>query len=273
MRRHATPLLLALFAASPAAAQDEQPAPATSQVVSVYDGDTFTLSNGDKVRVRWINTPELKPAQAYGEDARELTEDFVIGESLDLTYGEATRDGYGRLLAGVWVDGRSLAEALLEKGLAHLFMIPPVGDDAPLDALIAAQARARAAGVGIWSTDRYRGTVHITSFRANARGDDRENLNGEYLRVCNITAEPLDLAGYRLSDAQGSSWLMPSVTLPVGHTVKIYTGQGDDNADPAEQLTVYLDSDRPVWNNDFDRAVLYDPLGRVMDAQLYKPKR
>ncbi len=264
---------LAALAAPTWAEEPEEAAPASGNVVSVYDGDTFTLSTGDKVRVMWINTPELRPAEAYGEDARELTEGFVTGENLTLTYGETTRDGYGRLLGGVWVGGASLAEALTEKGLAHLFLIPPIGDDTPLDTLLSAQSRARAAGIGIWSTDRYQGTLHITSFHANARGDDRENINGEYLRVCNITAEPLDLAGYRLSDAQGGSWLLPSMTLPAGHTVKIHSGVGESNADPMEQLTIYLGSDQPVWNNNYDRAVLYDPMGRVMDARLHKPKR
>ena len=40
-------------------------------VVDVYDGDTVTLSTGDKVRLRWVNAPELQPQEAYGLEARE----------------------------------------------------------------------------------------------------------------------------------------------------------------------------------------------------------
>jgi len=259
---------------APAFAQDAPPAPAPSegQVVSVYDGDTFTLSDGDKVRVMWVNTPELKPMEAYGIEARQVAESFVSGGIVQLTYGGAQRDGYGRLLGQVAVDGKWLAEELIEKGYAHLFLIPPVGADTPVELLLAAQERARASGRGIWSTDRYQGTVHITSFHANADGDDRENINGEYLRVCNVTAEALNLDGYRISDASGNSWLLPPVVLPAGHTVKIHSGAGDDNYDSKEQLSIHLGSETPIWNNDYDRATLYDRYGRVMDAKLHKPK-
>lgn len=262
--------MIVLFAlALPALAQD---APTTGQVVSVYDGDTFTLSTGDKVRVMWINTPELKPLEDYGIEARDATEAFVSTGSVSLSYGGAERDGYGRLLGQVSVEGRWLAEDLIEKGLAHLFLIPPVGDETPVETLLAAQDRARAANRGIWSTERYQGTVHITSFHANADGDDRENVNGEYLRVCNVTSEPLSLDGYRISDASGNSWLLPPVVIPAGHTVKIHSGVGEDNYDAKEQLAIHLGSESPIWNNEYDRATLYDRYGRVMDAKIHKPK-
>jgi endonuclease YncB( thermonuclease family) len=264
--------LALLLLAAPLYAQDPaSPAPTSAQVVSVYDGDTFTLDTGDKVRVMWINTPELKPLEDYGVEAREATEAFVGGGYVDLTYGGAERDGYGRLLGQVSVNGRWLAEDLIEKGLAHVFLIPPVGDDTPVEALLAAQARARAANRGIWSTERYQGTLHITSFHANADGDDRDNVNGEYLRVANVTTEPVNLDGYRLHDASGNSWILPPLTLPAGYTVKIHSGVGEHGVDPMEQLTIYLGSETPIWNNDYDRATLYDRYGRVMDSKLHKP--
>lgn len=49
-----------------------KPGPATAVVTSVYDGDTFTLDTGDRVRLRWVNTPELKPAEDYGIEAKTL---------------------------------------------------------------------------------------------------------------------------------------------------------------------------------------------------------
>ena len=261
----AASLLIALASA-------QEAAPRTGRVVSVYDGDTFTLDTGDKVRVMWINTPELKPPEDYGVEARDAAASFLSGGTLSLSYGASERDGYGRLLGEVSVGGRWLAVELVERGLAHVFLIPPVGPETPVDELLAAQGRARAARRGIWSTERYQGTVHITSFHANADGDDRENVNGEYLRVCNVTTEPLSLDGYRITDASGSSWLLPPVVLPPGHTVAIHSGIGQGNSNPEEQLTIYLGSEVPIWNNDYDRATLYDRYGRVMDAREHKPK-
>ena len=40
-------------------------------VTKIYDGDTITLSNGMKVRLLQIDTPELSPAECYGKDARQ----------------------------------------------------------------------------------------------------------------------------------------------------------------------------------------------------------
>ena len=41
-----------------------------------------------------------------------------------------------------------------------------------IDPLLAAEAKARAARRGIWSTDAYQNDLHLTSFHANAPGPD-----------------------------------------------------------------------------------------------------
>jgi endonuclease YncB( thermonuclease family) len=249
----------------PPQASQGPPPPTSATVTSVYDGDTLTLSTGDRVRLKWVNTPELKPPEQYAVEAREATKAFVSGKTVELGYGGTTRDGYGRLVASVEVDGKLLSEHLLELGLGHLFVIPP--DETDLSALIAAQERARQARRGIWSTPEFQGVLHITSFHANADGDDRENVNGEYLRVCNVSAETVDLSGFRIADISGNSWEFPKLLLPAGNTVKVHSGPGTNQSDPAEQLTIHLGSASPIWNNKQDRATIYDRFGRVVDAR------
>ncbi|MBM3202703.1 hypothetical protein FJZ55_02170 [Candidatus Woesearchaeota archaeon] len=243
----------------------ESPPPDTASVASVYDGDTMTLSTGDRVRLRWVNTPELKPLEAYGVEAREFVAAMVLQKSVRLLYGSTTRDGYGRLLAGVELDGKNLSIALLEQGLGHLFVIPP--DDTDLAPFVAAQEKARAARRGIWSSERFQGVLHVTSFHANADGDDRSNVNGEYLRICNVSGSAQDLAGFRIADISGKSWTFPAVIVPAGNTVKVHSGKGADQLDPASQLAIYLGSRDPIWNNTRDRATIYDRYGRVVDTR------
>jgi micrococcal nuclease len=245
--------------------------PASATVSSVYDGDTFTLSTGDRVRLRLVNTPEIKPPEAYAVEAREATSALVNGKSVSLTYGAVQKDGYGRLIASVTVEGKDLAAQVLEQGLGHLFVIPP--DTTDLAPLIAAQERARQARRGIWSTPDFQGALHITSFHANADGDDRENVNGEYLRVCNVSAAAIDLAGWRIADISGNSWEFPHVVVPAGHTVKIHAGKGTAQGDPAEQLAVYLGSADPIWNNKEDRATIYDRFGKVVDTRSHSVEK
>lgn len=239
--------------------------PAEASVAAVYDGDTMTLSSGDRVRLRWVNTPELKPPEKYGLEARELTASLVLQKTVTLLYGAQKRDSYDRLLAGVVVEGRNLSIALLEAGLGHLFVIPP--DDTDLAPLLAAQAKAQAARRGVWSTEDYQGALHITSFHANADGDDRQNVNGEYLRLCNVSADVLDTSGYRIADISGRSWEFPTAILPPGHTLKVHSGRGTHQLDPSAQIEVYLGSSDPIWNNTEDRATIYDRYGRVVDSR------
>ncbi len=249
---------------------DQRAAPEHAVVASVYDGDTLTLANGDKVRLKWVNTPELKPPEEYGQEARELTAGLVLQKDVRLL-GTGARDGYGRLLAGVEADGKNLSIALLEAGLGHVFIIPP--DSVDLAPYLAAQEKARAARRGIWSTVRYQGALHITSFHANADGDDRENVNGEYLRVCNVSSMPLDLSGYRIADISGASWEFPTALVPAGQTVKVHSGRGTHLVDAAAQIEIFLGSRDPIWNNGDDRATIYDRYGRVVDSREHHADR
>ncbi|HCH65457.1 MAG TPA: hypothetical protein DFR83_21810, partial [Deltaproteobacteria bacterium] len=181
------PLILSLTlllgtTAAVAGKDPSAPAPESGTVIKVYDGDTVTLEGGDKVRLRWVNTPELRPLQAFAVEARDSASALLMGKTVDLVYGPGgKRDGYGRLVAGIRTEESDLSMHLLERGLAHVFIIPP--DDLDPAALLAAQQTAKEAGLGIWSLPEYSGTLHITSFHANGRGDDRADPNVEYLRL------------------------------------------------------------------------------------------
>ena len=257
----------AALAADPPPAAPAGPPPAEATVTSVYDGDTFTLSTGDKVRLGMVNTPELKPAEPYGLEARDATRSLIDGKVVALSYGETIRDGYGRLLANVSSGGQDLSLYLLERGLGHLYIIPPLSRDTT--PYIAAQEQARQAKRGIWTNATFQGVVHITSFHANADGDDRANVNGEYFRLCNISAQPVELAGFRVADISGNGWDLPSTVVPPGHTVKVHSGRGTNQSDPAEQLTIYLQSTDPIWNNQEDRLTIYDRYGKVIDTRVH----
>jgi endonuclease YncB( thermonuclease family) len=244
------------------------PAPTSGVIESVYDGDTFTLDDHDKVRLRWVNTPELRPLEPFGEEAKQFATDFLLRRKVALSPASSPRDSYGRLVAGVATEAGDLSLALVKAGLAHVFIIPP--DDTDVTELLAAQAEARAARRGIWSTDAYQGALHLTSFHANAPGDDAENLNGEYLRVANVSTEVVDLGGWKFRNQRGEEYPLPSVKVPAGYTVQVRSGTGLDAIDPRWQLEVHLRATREVWNNDGDRATLVGPDGRDVDSRTHK---
>lgn len=245
--------------------------PAKGVAESVYDGDTFTLRDGTKVRVSGINTPELKPYEEFGIEARDAAREFLDDRILDLSYGSTAADGYGRAIAWVEVDGKSLQVELIRQGMGHVFLIPPIESE-DVDALMQAQAEAKAANLGIWTLETYAGALHMTSFHANGPGDDNDNPNGEYIRACNVTQEPVNIAGYSITNAAGDRFTLPDLTVPAGHTVILRSGQGEDQTNPRDQLVAHLGSSGAVWHNRQDTATIWDADGNKVDERHHKSK-
>lgn len=95
----------------------------------------------------------------------------------------------------------------------------------------------------------------ITGIHADAAGDDRRNLNGEYALVRNTGAVAINLVGWKLDAGDRSQrFSLASYTLKRGATVRIHTGRGTTRAGH-----LFLGSGRPIWNNDGDTATLIDP--------------
>jgi micrococcal nuclease len=262
-------LFVQLLFASPN--QNDTPGPKNGRIVAVYDGDTFTLDNGEKIRLRGVNTPELRPKEKFGIEARDAAANLLINQDVELEYGSVHRDAYGRLIASVTVEGVDVAEYLAREGLGHVFLIPP-DNLSNEQALLDAQSQAQDKNKGIWSLSRYGSNLHMTSFHANAPGNDNDNINGEYIRVCNTTYKTLNIGGYIITDIHGKKWVFPDMDIPAGHTFKVISGQGKHQKEPTRQLEVYLGSYRPIWNNDHDRATIFSSDGSIQDTREHKPK-
>lgn len=148
----------ATLACAPVLAQDcrlDQAATAT-QVTHVHDGDTLRLTDGRNVRLIGIDTPELgrqgQANQPYAEKARNHLRQLLArhDKHVLLRYGHERRDRYGRTLAHVFLpDGRSVAENLLERGLATALKVSP--NTWNLDCYFAVESQARDRRIGIWS--------------------------------------------------------------------------------------------------------------------------
>ena len=101
-----------------------------SEVISIYDGDTFRV-NIDKypaiigenmpVRVLGIDTPEIRGKCQDEKDKAKIARLFTVNQlthASRIELADIQRGKYFRLLAVVLVDGVSLAESLIEQGLA-----------------------------------------------------------------------------------------------------------------------------------------------------------
>ncbi|AFM27507.1 thermonuclease family protein [Desulfomonile tiedjei] len=89
----------------------------TAKVISVSDGDTITVlreSKPEKIRLYGVDAPEH--GQDFFAAAKDFTSEMVFGKIVDVA--PAAKDRYGRAVAWVSVDGRSLNKELVKAGLA-----------------------------------------------------------------------------------------------------------------------------------------------------------
>jgi micrococcal nuclease len=128
--------------------------PNSGRVKAVFDGDTVLLESGERVRYLGIDAPEVahkrKRGDCYGDQARAANSNWVLHQTVRLEYDRETRDGYGRLLAYVWLaDGACINAALLRGGFAWL-MDPPMGLKRHHE-FLEAQREALSVRRGMWS--------------------------------------------------------------------------------------------------------------------------
>jgi micrococcal nuclease len=125
---------------SPALAEEWQ-----GKVVGVADGDTLTVLRDKtpvKIRLQAVDCPEK--AQPFGTKAKQFTSEMVFGKIV--TVKVASKDRYGRTVAWVAVDGKSLNEELLRAGMAWHYRQYDKSEK-----LTQLEQEARAAKRGLWA--------------------------------------------------------------------------------------------------------------------------
>ena len=91
-----------------------------TKVAYVYDGDTLTMADGNKVRLVQIDTPEISPAECYGKESRDLLKKLVGVSGITLTKEPiaGNRDSFGRLLRYVNISSMNVNLELVKRGAA-----------------------------------------------------------------------------------------------------------------------------------------------------------
>ena len=123
-------------------------------VAEVRSGDAVILRSGQVVRLVGIEAP--KGDDAFAGQAREALSRLVLGQEVQLMFGGARQDAYGRTLAhlklthgGAWVE-----RALLQAGDVRVHTYP---DNRALGrVMLDDEARARQARRGLWGLPDYR---------------------------------------------------------------------------------------------------------------------
>jgi competence protein ComEC len=106
-------------------------------------------------------------------------------------------------------------------------------------------------------------SVYISAARFNAPGDDRENLNGEWVRLSNSGDGAVLLTGWTLADRNSAEpYTFPAFLLLPKSSVTVYTGSGT-----MKDTALYMGRTEPVWGNSGDMATLKDGSGNIIDRR------
>jgi micrococcal nuclease len=117
----------------------------------VHDGDTLFLTDGRKVRLLGIDTPEVgERAECYGDVARERLRTLLPEGTRVRTVADVRPlDQYGRSLLFLFTDDGALVNLdLIRDGYAEAVVLEP--NVLWADELEAAEDAAQAASLGLW---------------------------------------------------------------------------------------------------------------------------
>lgn len=122
-------------------------------IEKVHDGDTVNLTDGRKLRLIGINTPELarddRPAEAYAVEAKEYLQTFTEqSRQWQVRWGKQLQDKYGRWLGHVFIGDKNLNAEIIRQGLGSVIAIPP--NQWALSCYQQQERQARNASKGIW---------------------------------------------------------------------------------------------------------------------------
>ena len=131
-------------------------------VTAVTDGDTVILDGGLVIRLIGMQAPKLPLGREgfdkwpLADEAKAALEALVIGKDVVLRYGGERIDRNGRSLGQLFVSGEPetwVQGTLVEEGFARVYSFPD--NRRCLDALMAAETKARAMKFGIWADPYY----------------------------------------------------------------------------------------------------------------------
>ena len=90
-------------------------------IASCYDGDTCTITTGERVRLACIDTLELHGKRAEpmpARAARDHLRGLVVGKEFGIR--RITKDRYGRTVAELFIGTTNVQQKMVATGLAEI---------------------------------------------------------------------------------------------------------------------------------------------------------
>lgn len=146
--------------------------PREEKVLSITDGDTLTLNNGEEIRLLGVDAPELyytghsecsseeHSTCCYGDESTQALEDLIpVGSTVRLEFDLACEGIYGRTLAYLYTVPEDeeepevfINEWLIKEGLARVYDddVGQAREIRYLERFQDAQSTAQVSEKGLW---------------------------------------------------------------------------------------------------------------------------
>lgn len=176
-----------------------------STIVSVGDGDTIRVQDGDKkttVRLACIDAPELAQ-NPYGTRSKKILQTLLpIGKDVRLRV--QAMDHYGRTVAEVFTNKGNINQLMVKQG--HSFVYRQYLGKCNRAHYISLETQAQKSGLGVWS---------VGSSGIQRPWDFRRNSS---------SAKRIPRSKYRCKEI--GSWIKAQELLREGHTYLDRDGDG-----------------------------------------------
>ena len=94
----------------------------TTIIKSCYDGDTCITTDGEKIRLACIDTPEIKGKNAdpiKAIEARDFLNNLVSNKKVAIR--RITYDRYKRTVGELFINGINIQELIVKKGYGKIY--------------------------------------------------------------------------------------------------------------------------------------------------------
>ncbi len=204
----------------------------------VLDGDTVETSDGRKIRLANINTPEKK--FSYSNLAKDYLSSFIDKE---IYLEKKGIDKYSRTLGKLFHKDKYLNLEIVKFGMAHSFMVY----DDEIDIFSNAEDDARYKKIGIWENSKYYGCVDLEI-----------NKYDEYVDI--IDSCDVDFKNWNIKDESTKTYVFKKDFLG---KIRLYSSKGQENE------TALFWKRENVWNDDSDSVFVRDSDGFLVYYEHY----
>ena len=198
------------------------------EIVRVLDGDTVELSDGRKIRLLNINTPEK--GLSYSTLGKEYLSEFT-----DIELESAGLDKYDRTLGRLYYNEIYINLEIVKQGFAHTYLV----DESEKRLFDNAERNARENQINIWEKSEFYDCLEVEI-----------NKYDEYLLIedsCGV-----NIIGWSVKDESTKSY---EFEKDLGEKFKLHSGKGSDDSE-----NIYWGREN-IWNDDHDEVFIRDSDG------------